>query len=292
MRTAIGAAPRHIVVQLLAESADPLGGGRRRRDCSSPWSRCPSSSRVTPVAIPRLDEAAVSLRVLGLAVALVAGMTMTFGLVPSLVLVRRHTASDLKAGGRGSSRDTRALHQGLVIAEVALACALLVASALLVRTVGAMTRVPLGVAPKDVVARRASSCRPDSRAARGRQSPSSTRPSSSASASSRASSRPAAPTILPWSTAGATRSSPPIRRSPAPKIVRRCSTTRSATATSRRCGATHDRRARVHRARHARTARRSSSSTRRWPGGSMPGARPSAARSCRRRRRSARSPAT
>ena len=78
-------------------------------------------------------------------------MTMAFGLVPALVLVRRHTANDLKAGGRGSSRDRRALHQGLVVAEVALACALLVGSALLVRTVGAMTRVPLGVAPKNVV---------------------------------------------------------------------------------------------------------------------------------------------
>ena len=93
----------------------------------------------------------MSLRVLGLALALVVGMTMTFGLVPSLVLVRRHTANDLKAGGRGSSRDRRALHQGLVVAEVALACALVVASALLVRTVDAMTRVPLGVAPKNVV---------------------------------------------------------------------------------------------------------------------------------------------
>ena len=78
-------------------------------------------------------------------------MTVTFGLVPSLVLVRRHAAGDLKAGGRGSSRDTRVLYQGLVVAEVALACALLVASALLVRTVGAMTSVPIGVAPKDVV---------------------------------------------------------------------------------------------------------------------------------------------
>ena len=43
------------------------------------------------------------------------------------------------------------LHQGLVVAEVALACALIVASVLLVRTVGAMTRVPLGVAPTNVV---------------------------------------------------------------------------------------------------------------------------------------------
>ena len=150
VRTAIGAAPRHIVVQLLAESVI-LSVAGAVVGLLVALVAIPVVVAVTPVTIPRLDEAAVSLRVLGLALALVVGMTMMFGLVPSLVLVRRHSANDLKAGGRGSSRDRRALHQGLVVAEVALACALIVASALLVRTVGAMTRVPLGVAPKNVV---------------------------------------------------------------------------------------------------------------------------------------------
>ena len=123
VRTAIGAAPRHIIVQLLAESVI-LSAAGAVVGLLVALVAIPVVVAVTPVTIPRLDEAAVSLRVLGLALALVIGMTMTFGLVPSLVLVRRHTANDLKAGGRGSSRDRRALHQGLVIAEVALACAL------------------------------------------------------------------------------------------------------------------------------------------------------------------------
>jgi putative ABC transport system permease protein len=150
VRTAIGAAPRHIIVQLLAESII-LSAAGALAGLLVALVAIPAVVAITPVAIPRLADAAVSLRVLGLAAALVVGMTVTFGLVPSLVLVRRHTANDLKAGGRGSSRDTRVLHQGLVVAEVALACALLVASALLVRTVGAMTSVPLGVAPTNVV---------------------------------------------------------------------------------------------------------------------------------------------
>src|SRR6185503_13622450 len=62
-----------------------------------------------------------------------------------------HVADRLKAGERGSSRDTRRLYQGLVVAEVALACALLVSSALLIRTVGQMTRVRLGVDARNVV---------------------------------------------------------------------------------------------------------------------------------------------
>jgi putative ABC transport system permease protein len=70
--------------------------------------------------------------------------------VPALVLVRRHVGGDLKSGERGSSRTTRHLHHGLVVAEVALACALLVSAALLVRTVSRMAEVPLGVSPGQV----------------------------------------------------------------------------------------------------------------------------------------------
>jgi putative ABC transport system permease protein len=106
---------------------------------------------VTPVDVPRLAEAAVSGRVLAMALGLVAAMTMVFGLVPAVILVRRHVGSDLRSGERGSSQGTRRVYQGLVVAEVALACALLVSSALLVRTVGQMTQVPLGVEGEKVV---------------------------------------------------------------------------------------------------------------------------------------------
>ena len=73
----------------------------------------PLITALTPVAVPRLAEAAVSARVLLLSVGLVAAMTIAFGLIPSLVLLRRHTAGnrELKTGGRGSSREARALYQ-------------------------------------------------------------------------------------------------------------------------------------------------------------------------------------
>jgi putative ABC transport system permease protein len=106
---------------------------------------------VTPVEVPRLADAAINGRVLSLAVGLVIAMTVGFGLVPALVLVRKHVGSDLRSGERGSSRGTRRVYQGLVVAEVALACALLVSSALLVRTVREMTQVPLGVSGNGVV---------------------------------------------------------------------------------------------------------------------------------------------
>ena len=85
----------------------------------SPLAALPLITALTPVAVPRLAEAAVSARVLLLSVGLVAAMTIAFGLIPSLVLLRRHTAAnrELKTGGRGSSREARALYQ-----EAALYC--------------------------------------------------------------------------------------------------------------------------------------------------------------------------
>jgi putative ABC transport system permease protein len=150
VRTALGAAPGQIATQLLAESLILAATGAGMGVLVD-LVALPLIIAVIPVAVPRLAGATVNGRVLTLAMALAAGMTLVFGLVPSLVVVRQPVGRHLKAGERGSSRDTRWLYQGLVVAEVALACALLVSSALLIRTVGQMTRVPLGVKGQNVV---------------------------------------------------------------------------------------------------------------------------------------------
>ena len=144
VRTALGAAPRQIVTQLVAEGlllsiAGALAG------VVVAFAALPLIVAFTPVTVPRLAEAAISGRVLLLAFGLVVGMTMVFGLLPALALLSRQIGTDLRTGDRGSSRGARRLYQGLVVAEVALACALLVSSVLLVRTVRHMMQVPLGV---------------------------------------------------------------------------------------------------------------------------------------------------
>ena len=106
---------------------------------------------LTPLEIPRLDEASVNLRALGLGLAVVVVTTLFFGLVPALLLLRSQLTADLKSGERGSSRGARRIYSVLVAGEVALACALLVSSALLVRTVGRMTETPTGVDADQVV---------------------------------------------------------------------------------------------------------------------------------------------
>ena len=151
VRTALGASPRHLVVQLLAESLVLSVCGAVVGSAAAAVA-LPILTAVAPVDIPRLDEVSVNVRVLGFALALAVGTTLVFGLVPALTLVRRSLTADLRAGERGSSRSTRLIYRGLVAGEVALATALLIASGLLVRTVARMTDVPTGVGTPTVVA--------------------------------------------------------------------------------------------------------------------------------------------
>jgi putative ABC transport system permease protein len=150
VRTALGASPKHLVVQLAAEAAVLSLAGAALGTLAA-FAALPAIVAWTPVEIPRLAEAAINWRVLVFALAVSAGATVLFGLVPALVLVRRTVTIDLKAGARGASRTSRLLHRGLVVAEVAFAAALLVGSVLLVRTVSGMARVPTGVTASDTV---------------------------------------------------------------------------------------------------------------------------------------------
>lgn len=150
VRTALGASPRHLIVQLIAEALVLAGAGAAVGTLAATLA-VPLLIAATPVPIPRLAEAAVSPRVLGFALAVAMGSTVVFGLVPALALLRRNLAGQLKAGDRGSSRASGTLYRGLVAGEVALACALLISSGLLVRTVGRMTNVPIGVGRPEAV---------------------------------------------------------------------------------------------------------------------------------------------
>jgi predicted permease len=144
VRIAMGAAPRQLVIQLMAESlALSLVGALVGIGAAS--IALPLIISFTPIDIPRLEEARVSWHSLGLGLAIVASTTVVFGLVPALLFLRRQVTTDLKSGERGSSRGARRTYSALVAAEVALACALLVSSALLVRTVRQMMSTPTGV---------------------------------------------------------------------------------------------------------------------------------------------------
>lgn len=144
VRMAMGATPRQLITQLLAESG-VLSMAGAIVGAIAAGAALPLILRFTPVQIPRLDEAGLDLRALGLSLAVVVGTTIFFGLVPALLLLRGQVVTGLRTGERGSSRGARRIYSVLVAGEVALACALLVSSALLVRTVAHMTNTPTGV---------------------------------------------------------------------------------------------------------------------------------------------------
>ena len=144
VRTALGATPRHLLMQLFAEGA-VLSIAGAAVGIAVAAGLLPLLVRMAPDGIPRLDEVAVDRGVLAAAIALTLATTVIFGLVPASLVRRRAITAGLRAVERGASRASTGLYRALVVAEVALACALLMASALLVRTVGRMTEVPTGV---------------------------------------------------------------------------------------------------------------------------------------------------
>jgi putative ABC transport system permease protein len=150
VRVALGAAPRQLITQLMAESL-VLSVAGAVVGIAATFAALPLIIGFTPVQIPRLEEAGVDIRALGLCLGVVAVTTVIFGLVPALLLLRTQFTTDLKAGERGSSKGARRIYSVLVAAEVAMACALLVSSALLVRTVGSMMDTPTGVNADDVM---------------------------------------------------------------------------------------------------------------------------------------------
>ena len=105
-----------------------------------------------PVEVPRLAQAAVDLRLLGIALLIVGATAIIFGLLPALVLSRTQASEVLKDGTRTSTGVRgRRWNRLLVVTEVALACAVLMASALLVRSVSRMLHASTGINADGVV---------------------------------------------------------------------------------------------------------------------------------------------
>ena len=234
VRTALGAAPRQIVTQLLAESLI-LSVFGAAAGLLVALVALPVIVAVTPVEVPRLAEAAISGRVLSLALALVAVMTMGFGLVPG-TRARAETRRQRPAVGRAWQF---AWHAAPLPGTRRGGSGARLRAARQLGAAGPHRRTddprPAGCERRR---RGAGQCaavrRSRARSSRGRPWALSTRPSSIGCASNRVSRRPAARPSCRWSTAGAARSCGAISRRCAAKKRRRRSTTRSARATSKR----------------------------------------------------------
>jgi predicted permease len=153
MRTALGAGRGRLIRQSLTESL-LLSGAGALLGLAVAWAITFYLARQNQMTLPllstvRVDGAAFVWTAL---ISTVAGAV--FGLAPALRVSGGNLQETLKDGGAGMSHGRRheRLRSALVIAEVALACVLLVGSGLLLRSFLRLLDVDLGFEPAHVAA--------------------------------------------------------------------------------------------------------------------------------------------
>ncbi len=158
IRLALGAEARRVAWQLMSESLliALLGG---IVGIGLAYAGIQLLLYLQPAQLPRLNEIALDPVVVlfTLAISLLAGLL--FGAIPILKYARPHMAVTLKDSSRGSSegRERHRARNTLVVAQVALAAVLLVASGLMVRTFLAVRDVPPGFQhPEEILTMRIS----------------------------------------------------------------------------------------------------------------------------------------
>lgn len=110
-----------------------------------------------PVDLPLLASVRIDGHALMFTVLLALGSGVVFGLAPAFQVPMNSLTSALKEGGRNATGGTggRLLRQGFVVAEIAMACLLLVGAGLLTRSFVNVLKVDLGFQPARVSAMRA-----------------------------------------------------------------------------------------------------------------------------------------
>ena len=151
VRAALGASRARLVRQMLVESLLLATAGTVAGAIAA-LALLRIAIVTLPSSIPRLAEVTINLRLLGFALLVVAGTALLFGLLPAVITAGVSASEALKQGIRTStSARGRRVSRVLVVVEVAVACALVVVSGLLVKSVTRMMEAPTGVVGDDVV---------------------------------------------------------------------------------------------------------------------------------------------
>jgi len=160
VRAAIGASWQGLVQQALVESLLLAGAAAVLGVFLAVWS-FELLQRLLPADLAGLAEPRLSWPVVAFGAALTLAAGLALGMIPSLGLRRFNVLEALKAAGtltaEGKSGRVRRV---LVLAEVALACVLLVGAGLMVRTLANLYGVELGFEPQSLLTLRTELPRP------------------------------------------------------------------------------------------------------------------------------------
>ena len=135
LRTALGAARGRLLRQMLTESLLlSLFGGAAGLALAVAFHRGLLALVADRIPVPRLDQVALDLPVIGFTLAIALGTGLVFGLLPAWLA--SSSANDaLREGGRhGASPRSRRMLGGLVVFEIALSLVLLTGAGLLIRS--------------------------------------------------------------------------------------------------------------------------------------------------------------
>jgi predicted permease len=152
VRSALGAGRARLVRQMFAESLlIALVGGGLGAAIAVEGVRVLVS--LLPAGFPRASAIHVNAAVLGFTLLLTVGTGFLFGLAPALQASRADLQQALRETGRGSTggRGQLRLRNVLVVAEVALACTLLIGAGLMLRSFVNLLRADPGFRPQHVL---------------------------------------------------------------------------------------------------------------------------------------------
>ena len=152
IRAALGAARWKLVRRSLADSVVLAAVGGAGGLLLALWG-ISFLRTVIPASVPRSDEIGVDGTVLAFAIAITAFTSLAFGLIPALRVMTPNLSDALKAGGKRSlPARSRWASATLVVAEVALALALLIGAGLMVRSFTSLSETDPGFRKEGVVA--------------------------------------------------------------------------------------------------------------------------------------------
>jgi predicted permease len=150
VRTALGASRTRVICQLLTESLllGIVSGGIGL--LLAAWGTH-AALKLVPMALPRVNEIDLDLRVLAFTMGISLLSGTLFGLVPAWKISQADPQIALKEGGRGISGTRNRTQSAFVVAEMAVALVLLIGAGLMVRSLSRLAKVDPGFDPRNVL---------------------------------------------------------------------------------------------------------------------------------------------